>query len=235
MSQKLSNKRIGEAALRLIGSFSINDSAADPAELEEALFWLDLSVNTMSAIDQCYWLVTNTVSKALTVDQVSYDLETLLGSDKPDDGVFFVVDATINDGNGADEPVTIIRRDEYEAIPDKDVSGKADRIYIDRRNEPTLFTYPTMGTGASYTLNLVLRSYAPDMTKNRGNSKHGIPPEWNEWMIVETASKIGNGPVRRLPRAEKNDLKGESKMLYDKLMVYANREKAGTGRTARWD
>lgn len=235
MSQVLSNKRIAEAALRKIGSFSINHSAAEPAELEETLFWLDLIVGTMGAIDRPYWLTEKTVSRALTVDTASYDLENFLGTDKPADGVFFVIAATINDGNGADEPVDIIRRTEYEAIANKNVSGKPDKIYIDRRNVETLKTYPVMGTGASYTLNLILQSYPPDMTKNSGNSKHGIPPEWNMWMIKSTAAEIGDGPVRKLPRTERRDIFAEAEILYGKLQAYANREKAGPGRTSRWD
>ena len=235
MSQILSNKKIGEAALRLIGSFSINHSAADPAELEESLQWLDLVVGTMAAIDRPYWLTEKTVSKALTVDQSEYDLNNFLGSDKPTDGVFFVSRVTINDGNSADEPIDIIRRNEYEEIANKVTSGKTEKIYIDRRTTPSFFVYPVMGTGATYTLKMVLQSYPPDMTANKGNAKHGIPPEWNMWMIKALVAEIGGGPVRRLPQSERSDLAADADRLYKKLMAYANREKAGTGRTARWD
>lgn len=234
--QTLSNTQVGEAALREIGAYSVNDSASDPAELDVALFWLDQIVGFYTAVNDAYWLVTNTFTITLVADQVSYDLENALGSNATTEGVLFVESVYVTDGSGNDTPIDKIRRDQYEAIENKTTSGTPDRVYIDRKTPTeTLYVYPVMGSGGTNTLKVVLRNYSEDLTKERVAATHGLPPEWQMWMIIALAARIGSGPVRRLPVNEIKEMERKAKVLYDDLQSYANREHDSGYRTARWD
>ena len=86
MSKLWKASGICERALRKIGAFSVNDTAADPEELSEALYWLDLAVAELAGTEQCQWLIPTTLSIALTANTPSYDLSTALGTGNPTDG-----------------------------------------------------------------------------------------------------------------------------------------------------
>lgn len=232
MPQRLSSKQVAEAALRQIGEYSINDSAAAPEALSEALFWLDTVVSSFVAKRACYWLRPATYSFSLTANTRSYDLDTALGTNAPEDGVFILSEAWVRD-NGRDVPVDIITRSDYEGLSNKSASGKPDRIYVDRLADPQVYVYPVPGTGTSYSLRLLTQNYAPDMTKQQGKLSTGIPPEWNEFLILSVAARIGNGPVRRLPVNEVRNLYDLAGRLERDLDAYANRERPLSGVTAR--
>ena len=234
MSKLWKASGICERALRKIGAFSINDTAADPEELSEALYWLDLAVAELAGTERCHWLIPQTLSIALSANTVSYDLSNALGTGDPTNGVLFPIEAWVRDSSGNDNPVEIIRRREYEDISDKDEGGEPTRIYIDRLNDDqNLFVHP-VPTDATYTLRLVCQTYAPNLLGGTpdggGNLAHGFSAEWQRWMILQNASDIGAGPVRHLPPAELNDIRQQAAIAKSALMAYSNREKVSQPR-----
>lgn len=237
MSKLWKASGICERSLRKIGAFSINDTAADPEELAEALYWLDLAVAELAGTERCHWLIPTTLSIALSANTASYDLSDALGTANPTDGVLFPIEAWLRDSDGLDTPIDIIRRRDFEDIEDKDKAGVTDRIYIDRLNEDqNIFIYPVVDE-TGYSIRLLCQTYAANMggaglTAN-GNIAHGFSAEWQKWMINQNAADIGSGPVRRLPVSETDRIRAEAGVSLAKLMAFSNREKVSQPRRTR--
>lgn len=237
MSKLWKASGVCERALRKIGAFSINDTAADPEELAEALYWLDLAVAELAGTERCHWLIPTTLSIALSADTASYDLSTALGTADPTDGVLFPIEAWLRDSNGEDTPLDIIRRRDYEDIIDKDESGEPDIVYIDRLNDDqNIFVHP-VPDATGYTVRLLCQTYAPNMLSGTpeggGNIAHGFSAEWQRWLILQNAADIGSGPVRRIPPGEINDIRQQAAISRAALMAYSNREKVSQPRRTR--
>ena len=237
MSKLWKASGICERALRKIGAFSVNDTAADPEELAEALYWLDLAVAELAGTEQCQWLIPTTLSIALSANTASYDLSTALGTANPTDGVLFPIEAWIRDSNGLDTPIDIIRRRDFEDIEDKDKSGIPDRIYIDRLNEDqNIFIYPVVDE-TGYSIRLLCQTYAANLGGTgltaTGNIAHGFSAEWQKWMVLQNSADIGSGPVRRLPISETDRIRAEAGTSLAKLMAFSNREKVSQPRRTR--
>lgn len=237
MSKLWKASGICERALRKIGAFSVNDTAADPEELAEALYWLDLAVAELAGTEQCQWLIPTTLSIALTANTANYDLSDALGTANPTDGVLFPIEAWLRDSDGLDTPIDIIRRRDFEDIEDKDKAGVTDRIYIDRLNEDqNIFIYPVVDE-SGYSIRLLCQTYAPNMLSGTpeggGNIAHGFSAEWQRWLILQNAADIGSGPVRRLPPGEINDIRQQAAISRAALMAYSNREKVSQPRRTR--
>ncbi len=237
MSKLWKASGICERSLRKIGAFSVNDTAADPEELSEALYWLDLAVAELAGTEQCQWLIPTTLSIALTANTPSYDLSTALGTGNPTDGVLFPIEAWIRDSSGNDTPIDIIRRRDFEDIEDKDKSGVTDRIYIDRLNDDqNIYVYPVVDE-TGYSIRLLCQTYAPNLLggtpSEGGNVRHGFSTEWQRFLILQNAADIGSGPVRRLPASEIADIRQQAEMSRSRLMTYSNREKVSQPRRTR--
>jgi hypothetical protein len=236
MSQLWKASGICERALRKIGAFSINDTAADPEELAEALYWLDLSVAELAGEERCHWLIPQTLSIPLDATTDSYVLADALSVAQAN-GILFPIEAWLRDSSGIDYPIEIIRRRDYEDIADKDTGGTPEKIYIDRLNDKqNLFVYP-VPLVSGFTIRLVCQSYAPNMlgsgSSDNGNVAHGFSAEWQRWLILQNSADIGSGPVRRLPPAEISDMRSQAEASRARLMAYSNREKVSMPRRTR--
>ena len=216
----------------------MNDTAADPVEMERALYWMDMAVAEVVETNRCWWLLPVTIVKALTADTVNYDLSDFLGTSNPSDGILFPVSAFLRDSSSHDEPIDIIRREEYEAVPKKTESGRTTKIFIDRlTDDQNLYVHPQV-TDATYSLGLIVQVYSPSVlagAKIDGNLAHGFSAGWQRFLVNATAAEIGSGPVRRLPLAEVTDIRAQAAVSLANLFGYANREKVSEPRrTAAW-
>jgi len=239
MSRLFSARELAERALRKIGAFSINDTAADPEELHETLFWMDMAIAEFVGAERCHWLIPVTIDIPLTTAN-SYDLSDAAGQSYPGNGIIFPADAYLRDSSGNDGEVRLVSRREYEAITDKDATGKPEIVYIDRlKDDQNLYVHPVPVSAGIYTLRLVCQTYANTVTvkvgaATSGNVPHGWPVEWQRWIINQTAADIGSGPVRRLMKSETDDIKRDAETSRARLTAYSNREKRGVRRTQAW-
>lgn len=231
MAKTLWASEICERALRKIGAFAINDSAANPEEVNEAAAWLDLIVDHRMQTEVITWLIEDTFTGSLIIDQISTNLETFMGTTFPDDGVLFIKEAYITDGTN-DETIDIVRRKEYEDLSNKTASGRPELIYIDRltgTNPFTFKTYPTLGVG-TLSLKLVYQKGAPNLADDPGIKRHGMPTGWQFWMVEELAASIGKGPVRRVPVTEQDRNDASADRAFARLQASQNREVSGPRR-----
>ncbi len=227
MAALLSVNEICERALRKIGAYSINDTAADPEELDETSIWLDMMVGELTAVERCTWLVPDTLDKTLTASTASYVLKTLLGTDYPADGVLFITDAYITDDD-SDTLLKILTRKQFEDIADKTTTGKPEKVYIDRlapEAEREIFFYPVPGAGTTYTVRLVLQKHSADLTvAPLAVKRHGFTRAWQLFLVLALSAYIGSGPVRRLPKEERDDMKRDATDSLAKLQASFNVE-----------
>lgn len=232
MSALYTAKQIAERALRKIGAYSINDSAADPAELEESLYWLDMAVGHLVETSRPKWLLPNTITKALTANQQTYTLATLLGSDNPTDGVLYVTGVSLRDSSGNDTPLDMLTKAKWDEITDKDQTGTPEAVYIDRLKTLTLKVVP-VPTVSTFSILLDVQTYAPDLTASNGKVRHGFSNGWQLWQVLALAAQIGDGPVRKLPVAEVDRIINKSNSVLNDLLNYANREMRDRDKTSR--
>lgn len=240
MPRLFSARELAESALRKIGAFSINDTAADAAEMSEALKWLDLSVGELTSTFECWWLIEQTITFDLAADTASYVLSSVAGASYPANGIQFVKSAWLRDASGTDSELRMISREEYEAIEDKDASGEPTAIYIDRLRDHAdrnIFVHP-VPTTADFEVRIVAQNYAEDQigqgSTGSGRRDHGWPTEWQRFLIYMTAAEIGDGPVRRLPMNEVASFRAVAGAAKAALEPYANRETRGVRRTSPW-
>lgn len=239
MSRLFSARELAERALRKIGAFSINDTAADPEELHETLFWMDMAIAEFVGAERCHWLIPVTVEIPLTTS-ASYDLSAAAGSNYPSNGIIFPTDAYLRDSSGNDVEIDLWGRRRYESIDDKDATGEPAGVYIDRlTDDQNLFVHPVPASAGLYTLRLVCQTYAETVATQTGaaksgNVQHGWPVEWQRWLINQTAADTGSGPVRRLPKSDVDDIRRDAELSRNRLTTYSNREKRGVRRTQAW-
>ncbi len=235
MPSLLSASEICETALRKIGAFSINDTAADGEELKEAAKWLDLVVGEMTETERCTWLIEDTVTVSLVADQATYNLFDAMGASYPADGVMFITSSWITDGTN-DDDVELIRRTDLEEIVVKGATGKPELIYIDRlsdKNQQSFTVYP-VPVDATHSLKFVFQRHAPDLRSDVGKKAHGFHRGWQKWLVLATAAEIGDGPVRKIPSTEVDRIKRDAQMSFNKLQASQNRENVAPRRVQAW-
>lgn len=237
MSGLFSASQICERALRKIGTYSINDSGADGEELQEAAFWFDMVLSELAETEACFWLRPDTMSKALTADQASYVLSTLMGTSYPADGLVSIVGIWYSDGSN-DQEILPMRRSEYENIGQKDSSGVPSGYYLDRLSDPTeqkLYLYPVPASSTA-SLRMVLQVETPEVSDTTDKRKHGLRAGWQKFLITSVAAEIGDGPVRRLPTSEVDRMRRDAEIAFKKLTKAnsSNTERTGYRRAKPW-
>lgn len=235
MSSLLSVTNICERALRKMGAYSINDTGADPEELQEAAYWLDLVVAQMVATERCTWLVEDTITIPMVADQGVYNLKSSMGASYPSDGVLFIISAWMTDGVN-DLEIGLIRRQEYEEFTNKSSSGLPENLYIDRlsNTDGQSFSVYPVPVDATRSLKVVIQRHAPNLADQPGTKAHGFHLAWQLWLILATAAEIADGPVRRLPSTEVDRIRRDAQMSFDKLQANQNRENVSHRRVRAW-
>jgi len=197
MSATLTARQIGEKALQLIGDYSPNDTGADPENLARALEWLDIEVSHLAGTEQMDWLIEDSVTFTLTADEASRTVADALSGVTFD--LQFIVAAQLVDSNGNETPIEIVPVTQYEAIDDKDQSGRTCKIYIDRQaSAPVMYFWPVVST-SGYSVRMTLVDFAPTLTDPHSDVATKLRPAWNKWAVNQLAATIGTGPVRALP------------------------------------
>lgn len=229
-TQLLKASDVCERALRMIGAFSINDTAPRNNELNESLHWLDMMVAHLAGTGRCFWLVKDEQEITLEEDDGSYVVATELPDLK--DGLQFPIAAMLEDTNGNRVPIEIWSQSKFRRIEDPTRSGTPTCIFIDRLNGPTMHVYPVPGEADEgkkiiLTLQTFARSVRPSGTtggSGLGNETLGIRAAWNLWSVYQLAAHIGSGAVRALPAPRVKLWQDQADKLKFDLEVFENRE-----------
>lgn len=109
-------------------------------------------------------------------------------------------------------------------------------VYIDRAQKPTLRCYPapaaiTEDPTQTYSIRIQFQSFAPDMVKGQSLEKIAkLRSSMNLWIVTAVAAQVANGPVRKAPADEVQDMQKEAQRLRDDLEAYDWQEQAGEPR-----
>ena len=234
-SRLLTARGVAEMALQKIGAFSVNDTASDPEELARTLQWMDLILGERAGTNEAFWLRPATITQVLAATKQTYKLDEF--SEYPALGIVYVTDAWLRLASGSDLPLQIYRRDEYEDIPIKNQTGQPAGIYIDRLAKDVTVQVHPVPTDGTLSLRLVVQTFNPSVAgdvnreKWTGETAHGLRPEFQLWLIHETAAQIADGPVRKLQGGEVDRIAQKAAASWTRIEGFANREKSGPRRT----
>lgn len=239
-----SAREVCERALRKIGAFSINDSAADGQELDEALHWLDLHMRYLAGTEFATFLQADSVTIDLTGGEASFDLIDRIGDSLPDEGFQFLDHVELDAGAGRRIPVEAVSRQTFARRDNPTETGQPAMIYLDRTTtDPKLYLHPYPATGEDgFDLILTFRTFAPDLkpkgaaSRQAGNLATGLRAAWELWAVTITAAACGDGPVRRMPMQEVRAMYADAERFEKRLVTWENRE-AVTGAPVadRWE
>jgi hypothetical protein len=230
MARILEIREVCERALRKIGTFSIRDSQADAAEVEEARFWLDMIMGHLAARKRTWWLAQETAPITLIAGQADYPMAAVLPAGDPMAFPILVTRVTLDDGR-RDPDITIARRREWEAREAAVTTGPVRMVYIDRSTSPVLRVWPTPSEPVFDRLDLVFQRVSPDLTRSAPTERvTKFREAWNLYIVTALAAEIGDGPVRKLPADEVRALKTDRDRLLFDLEAYDDHEQAGEPR-----
>jgi hypothetical protein len=223
---------ICERALRKIGAYSINDTGADPVELEESRAWLDMIVGHVSSRKRTWWLVPSTGAVTLVADTASYALvDELTGG--PD--VQHVVGVWLTNTTSGDRlPLDLLRRQAFEDLGTEEV-GPPTKVWIDRSRVPTLHVWPTPQTPIEHRLDVVYQKFSDDSVALDPTSRMpDMRESWNLYLVTALAAEIGSGPVRRLPQDEVKEARARAAELLFDLEAFDEGESPGEFRRTEY-
>lgn len=229
MARILEVREVCERALRRIGSYSIRDSQADAAEMAEARHWLDMLMGHVAARRRTWWLVAETASVTLTIDEPDYVLSAVL----PDgDAMSSVISVTaVNLETDARDPLEVWRRWEWEERDATLVTGPPRAVYIDRSSTPTMRVWPTPSDPLTHRLDVVFQRVSPNLVTGAASERiTAFREQWNLYIVTALAAQIGNGPVRKLPQDEVREMQGQAESLLFDLECFDAHEQAGEPR-----
>jgi hypothetical protein len=229
---KLSAAEACERSLRKVGAYAINDEAADPDHMEEALHWLDMIVAEVTGTRRCYWLSPATVTFDWPAAEESVVLADQMGADYPPTGILFPVRAwRVNTTTGLREAeIELCRRNKYEAKSNLATAGAPEILFIDRLVEnQRAYAWPVPSTADLWQIALEFQTYSRSVLGEQGGEQSGDVPTgfdqtWQLWMVTRLSAEIGDGPVVRLESSTIRDWRTLAEGYLSQLL-YANKEK----------
>ncbi len=237
MAQLLTAKGIAERALRMVQAFAINDVAADPEELRETLYWMEMLIDHKDAVNKLNCFIPSDVLVPMPIT-ASFNLPTAAGATWPTNGVLMFHHAMLADGSGRETPLRLLKRYEYEEIEQKTAAGRPMALYIDMLDPNYTAKQWPVPSDTSYTAKLVVQTYNLTVAIDnkaiaQQSNKHGFNPGWQLWLVYGTAALIGGGAVRAVPPAKVKEWDNKADELWDELYINADRERGSEPRITR--
>ena len=223
MAQLVTALAICEGALRKIGAYSPYDGGADQSEMAVAINRLDIVLAEMAGEDRYWWLVPTTQSFDTEEGVGSYDLNALLDTD------LLTIERLYARRNGMDTELTLLSRRQYEDVADKTAEGRVCSAYIDRLAVPTIHLIKV--PSEIIQIRVVGQADAPNVSAEKGETRHGFPKSWQRYLEYRLAIDLGEGPIRRIPDGELEDMNRTAERLRIRLMSYSGLEQVAHPRT----
>lgn len=239
MSRVLTAAEICHRALRAIGKFPVTETAPDPENEAEAMLYLDMILAEAVGTERMFKRFPETLSFDITNGTQDYDLYAELGDDLPTEGLEFVVQAYIEDGNGNRKPLEVVTREKFEDVSKPAETGPVCFIHVDRNveNAPTLRIFPTPPTTDTntYTIFLVCQRYAPNVSPGgvtgsqpQSSVAHEFAQAWQRWLVFQLADDLGSGPILKLPNESLVNFRAKHVPSKLKLLAFNDREQETT-------
>jgi hypothetical protein len=108
-----------------------------------------------------------------------------------DDGVFEIVEASVVTPAGQNSFETLARqisREEWRAIPDKDVQGRPDRFWVEKlRDTSVMHFWPALDNGGYF---FKVNQWRRPETATAAAQNLDVPPEWSEAAAADLAWRL---------------------------------------------
>ena len=237
--RSLSAANIAELSLRKVKTFSPNDEAADPDELDIALQFMDLIVAEVTGTMRCYWLSPATVTFDWPAASASVALSDQMGAGYPPTGIQFPVRAWLVDAVTGQRQyeLELCRRKKYEDRLRHDTNGNPQLLFIDRQvNGELAYVWPVpqapdpaSPTVSGWKIALEFQTYTRSVLGVQGGDQagevsHGFSQEWQLYLVTRVAIDIGDGPVTDVGVGKLNEWRSQAAEKFS-LLIYANKEK----------
>lgn len=232
MATRLSAQQLVTEALRVVGELSARDTAPRQNVMEIGLLWLDIVVSDLCATEDIKWMVPDVVVFNLKAGKWEY----AFGSDdtpssRPETGVEFVSSIMIVDSSGYRAPITIRPYTEFKQLERLEDTGVPAIAAINRRDNAILFNAMYAATDpdsdaeeTGYIAEVVVQSFSPDLyTKGNQSKTFDLGAAWNQWAILATAYAISGGPVRRLPKGDRDQIRTDREEAKRRLLAIENK------------
>lgn len=208
-----------------IGAFPVSRSQADSNELNRALIWMEMILNSevgkrpMSG----FWRIYEVPLEAGIGDYILSDYDN-------DAGTQHVFSAYLVDTVENLTPLTILFEDEGMA-EDLKATSRPNRIVVTRDLSPAIkcFPVPTIDDyNAGRKIRIRVQTFHHKIASSGTTDVDLlIRPSWYLWMTKKLAYELGGGPIRKLEDSERKVLAAEIQELEGALISYDGRYNKG--------
>lgn len=121
-----------------------------------------------------------------TIDEQTKTTTVGMQSFTPADGTIDLLDVILR-RDGIDTPMSVMSRQDYHSLPDKDVQGKPNQYFVQRSITPTVYIWP-----AGENTTDVIRYYRIRQIQDTGSlsTNPDIPVRWFEAFVADLASRL---------------------------------------------
>lgn len=174
----LTRDQLITASMRMIGALATGESPT-ANETSDASVTLNMIVKNLVADGLQLW-VTKQKSISLTADKVSYTLAPS-GADVTMARPARVTEAFYRDSSGNDTPLTIISRNEYLGLSDKDSSGVPTSVFYDPLlTTGVLYVWPVIDSVTTEAIHITFQKPFDDLDAADNNFE--FPQEWFRYL-----------------------------------------------------
>lgn len=210
-------KQIAENALMTIGAFSTSQAQADAGELRRALKWLEMLLNSMSAIRPIagFWRIIDIPLEAGIGD---YNLADYVDAA----GIQHLFSVNLVNDLGDVEPLTLMFENDS-VVENLTDASRPERAVITKDASPVLKLYPTPTSteeDAGYKVRLRIQTYQEEIDHTGiADTDLLVRPGWYLCITKKLAYEIGSGPVRTLEDGELKRIKSDGDTLESQLLA----------------
>lgn len=224
-------RHLAEQALRKIGVYSINDSAARPEHLQIALEWFGMILDEAGVLGLPF-LREQTLIVSLVEGQTSYPLTDVYPA-----GVIFPLDAWLEHTSlGTLRQISLLTREEWdrEVTAEAITDGEPCNVFADQVGLRTLHIdhTPSAEVATDYQIKLRAQCYVENGPESEDGKYNQIPPMWNIWAIYAMARYLGDGTIKRLPAQTVAGFQRDAATHFDRLQSAMQRNRTNRAPTA---
>lgn len=222
MSRAMSAREIAVQALRKVGAIGAYDVAAPDELVRIALDNLDMVFQSLAARRRRPWLIPGSVTFSLPQSS-PFNVVEEMGNDAPEYGIQYPIGARLLQPNASSSiELPIVRRTEWDAIPDKDKTGCPQVLYLTSDESPDAFVWP-VPERAGYSVELTFQTFSDPAQLNPGE-RTKRRQALDLYLVTELSYWIGNGPVVQCDAGKVQEMR----IMADRLLLdfdsYAGRE-----------
>lgn len=204
-------------ALRLLGALE-EGGTASASQITDCLPSFEMYIKGLTKYGLHLWSI-NSHGETITLGA---GIATVSTTNTP----VKILEAIFRDSDGNDTNLIPLTREEYWALPDKDLSGEPSQFFFDPLDDAedarsTIYLWPVPdATAATGTLEVVYQTHTEDVDDGTGDADNtlGMPQEWLETVKYGLATRLA--PMYGYPVRERNLLLQEYQLMLQETLAW---------------